>query len=280
VKHALRVVVAGIAGLLAVAAAVTVGLLAAPRAVRYEVPVVLREGWTMYEHAAALEAAGVVPAQAFLAACTDPVFVRSLGVPADDAEGFLFPDTYRFFVPTPAPTVVRRLVDNFAAKTAGWFREHRGEVDRAGRRFERDGREVVVTLASLIEAEAAVDRDRPLIASVLSNRLDGKDPAVARLEVDPTAVYGCLRLPWLASCRGARGRAPTRRMLDDGANPYNTYRHDGPPPGPIGNPGLSSLRAVLEHPDTDYLFYVARGDGSHTFSRTYDEHRRAVAGGP
>jgi UPF0755 protein len=112
---------------------------------------------------------------------------------------------------------------------------------------------------------------------VLWNRLTGKDPEVTRLQVDPTAVYGCRRTPSLASCGGASGRAPTRRMLDDDANRYNTYRHDGLPPGPIGNPGLASLRAALDRPATDDLFYVARGDGTHVFSRTYAEHRRAIA---
>jgi UPF0755 protein len=264
-------------GLVAIAAAVAVGLLVQARPVRYEVPVVLREGWTMYEDAAALEAAGVTTAGEFLAACTDVAFVRSLGVPADDAEGFLFPDTYRFRVPTPAAQVVARLVRNFRAKTDP-LRVGRGAALTELARATRVGGELSwVTLASLVEAEAAVDRERPRIAAVLWNRLAGKNPEVTRLQVDPTAVYGCLRAPSLASCRGASGHAPTRTMLDDAANPYNTYRHDRLPPGPIGNPGLASLRAVLDRPATDDLFYVARGDGTHVFSRTYAEHRRAIA---
>ncbi len=271
-----RTVLLAAAGFLVLAATVALGLLVAPRPVRYEVPVVLREGWTMYEDAAALEAAGVVPAADFLAACTDPVLVGSLGVPAGDAEGFLFPDTYRFRVPTPARQVVERLVRNYHARVDRLLEERRGAVVGLGRTLETGGERALIVLASMVEAEAAVDAERPRIAAVMWNRLTGKDPQVSRLQVDPTATYGCLRLPWLESCRGRRGRAPTRAMLDDAANPYNTYRHDGLPPGPIGNPGLASIRAVLDRPVTDDLFYVARGDGTHVFSKTYAEHQQAV----
>ena len=271
-----RTVVLAAAGFLAVASAVALGLLVAPRPVRYEVPVVLREGWTMVEDAAALEAAGVVSAADFLAACTDPVFVRSLGVPEGDAEGYLFPDTYRFRIPTPAREVVERLVRNYHARVGPLLEARRAAVVGLGRTLGTGGERALIILASMVEAEAAVDAERPRIAAVMWNRLTGKDPQVSRLQVDPTAVYGCLRLPWLDSCRGRRGRAPTRGMLDDAANPYNTYRHDGLPPGPIGNPGLASIRAVLDRPVTDELFYVARGDGTHVFSKTYAEHQQAV----
>ncbi|MBI5502890.1 MAG: endolytic transglycosylase MltG [Deltaproteobacteria bacterium] len=271
-----RGVVIGAAGFGVLAAGVAVGLLVQARAVRYEARVVLREGWTVYDVATALETAGVVPAEEFLAACFDRELVRGLGIPADDAEGFLFPDTYRFYARTPAREVLARLVDNFGAKTGEVRRGREAAIRELGTATGVDGELAWVTLASMVEAEAVVDRERPRIAGVMWNRLVGKDPEVSRLQVDPTAVYGCRRVPGLESCKGAEGRAPTRAMLDDAANPYNTYRHDGLPPGPIGNPGLASLRGVLVRPDTDDLFYVARGDGTHVFSRTYEEHRKAV----
>jgi UPF0755 protein len=257
-----------------------VGILAAPRPVRLEATVVLREGWTIFDLGRELERLNVCGARAFVAAATDTALVRGLGVPADDAEGFLFPATYRMTVPTPAARVVTRLVRTWHAR-AGRLLEQRAErVAQVGRRLGMDGRLALVTVASMVEAETAVSAERPRIASVIWNRLDGLDPALTRLQVDPTASYGCRRLPWLDSCARYPGRGPaTRRMLADPANPYNTYRRDGLPPGPIGNPGLDALRAALDPERTAFLFYVARGDGSgrHVFSRTFEEHRRAAA---
>ncbi|MBI5488296.1 MAG: endolytic transglycosylase MltG [Deltaproteobacteria bacterium] len=271
-----RGIVVGAAGFGVLVTGVAVGLLVQARAVRYETRVVLREGWTVYEVAAALGAAGVVGEAEFLAACFDREFVRGLGIPADDAEGFLFPDTYRFYARTPAREVLTRLVDNFREKTGELRKGREAAIRELGAAAGEDGELAWVTLASMVEAEAVVDRERGRIAAVMWNRLVKKDPEVTRLQVDPTAVYGCRRFSGLESCRGAEGRAATRAMLDDAANPYNTYRRDALPPGPIGNPGLASLRGVLGRPETDDLFYVARGDGTHEFSRTYEEHRKAV----
>jgi UPF0755 protein len=271
------VIAAGVAGgLLALGVLGALVLAYGARPKRLEVTVVLREGWTMYDHAAALRGAGVAKSDDFLRACRDPEVLALLPPGARDAEGFLFPDTYRFHVPTPAREVVLRLVRAFRRRAGDELDRHRADAEAIGRTLGRDGTLAVVTLASLVEAEAAVDGERPLIASVLWNRLTGKDPDVTRLQVDPTATYGCRRDPSLASCRGWRGGEPTRRMLADEANPYNTYRHEGLPPGPIGNPGLASIRAVLERRATSFLFYVARGDGTHVFSETYEEHRRSV----
>lgn len=254
-------------------------LLAAPRPVRLEATVIVREGWTIFDIARELERRRVCPALEFIAAATDPALARSLGLPADDAEGFLFPAAYRFAVPTPAPRIVARLVRTWHQRAAPLFERHPDRV-AAARKLAADGRLAVVTIASLVEAETAAAAERPRIASVIWNRLEGLDPALDRLQVDPAAAYGCRRFPRLPSCAGYAGRGPpTRAMLADPANPYNTYRRAGLPPGPIGNPGLDSLRAALEPERTDYLFYVARADGSgtHIFSRTYEEHLRAVA---
>jgi UPF0755 protein len=112
---------------------------------------------------------------------------------------------------------------------------------------------------------------------VFLNRL--RDPAFVphRLDADPTVSYGCLERPEAApSCAGFRGRI-SRAMTHDAANPYNTYRRESLPPGPICNPGASAIRAVLEPTPHGYYFFVARGGGRHVFTRTVDEHTRAIA---
>ena len=134
----------------------------------------------------------------------------------------------------------------------------------------------VVTLASLIEKEAAVDDERPIIASVFLNRLRDATFVPRRLQSDPASAYGCIAVPeTAASCRTFTGKVTHEMNADDG-NPYNTYRHDGLPPGPIANPGEKSLAAVLAPPDTHYFYFVARGENRHTFSETYAQHNEAI----
>jgi UPF0755 protein len=137
----------------------------------------------------------------------------------------------------------------------------------------------VLILASIVEKEARVPEERPVIAGVFLNRLRSETFLPRRrLQADPTAAYGCLADPTCApSCAGWNGRSITRRMLQDPANPYNTYRREGLPPGPIANPGLPSIRAVLEPERHDYLYFVVKGGGRHHFSETIEEHDRAVA---
>jgi UPF0755 protein len=111
---------------------------------------------------------------------------------------------------------------------------------------------------------------------VFLNRLSDPTFVPHRLDADPTVSYGCLLAPQIApSCAGFHGRI-SRAMTHDPLNPYNTYRLEGLPPGPICNPGLGSIRAVLQPAQHDYLFFVARGGRRHAFSRTIDEHNRAV----
>jgi len=119
----------------------------------------------------------------------------------------------------------------------------------------------ILTLASMIEKEAVVPEERPLIASVFHNRMNRKMP----LQSDPTSVYGI---------RAFAGRISRQDILRD--SPYNTYRIQGLPPGPIGNPGDSAIEAVLFPARTRYLYFVARKDGTHQFSATLEEHNRAV----
>src|SRR5262249_6208505 len=131
-------------------------------------------------------------------------------------------------------------------------------------------------LASVVEKEAARSDELPIIASVFFNRLNDPDFQPLRmLQSDPTAGYGCVALPSIESCKGFTGRV-TPAILRDPGNPYNTYRHPGLPPGLIPNPGLAAIEAVLVPAKTDYLFFVAQGDGRHAFSRTLGEHEAAI----
>jgi UPF0755 protein len=191
-------------------------------------------------------------ADSFLAATHDMLFLRTLGVPGTNAEGFLFPDTYRLIPGGAARVVVRTMIAEF-------FRHwDDGLAERAHQR----GLSLndTVTLASIVEAEARVSAERPRIAAVYLNRLRGGLP----LQADPTVLY-------------AIGERRPRTLLEDleHPSPYNTYRTGGLPPGPIGNPGLESLRAVLWPDDACRdLYFVARGDGTHLFATDFEGHQR------
>ena len=136
------------------------------------------------------------------------------------------------------------------------------------------GRREIVILASIVEKEAAVDDERPIVASVFLNRL--RDPAFSpkRLQSDPTAGYGCL-VVMTSACTSYIGKI-THEINADPENPYSTYTHDGLPPGPISNPGAKSLEAVMSPALTHYFYFVAKGGGRHTFSETLGGHNAAV----
>jgi UPF0755 protein len=193
-------------------------------------------------------------------------------------EGFLFPATYELSVDSAPEAVIRTMVRTFRRRLQRLGDKHAGAFARLSKQ-RGWGEHEIVTLASIVEREAARSDERATIASVYLNRLDDPEfrPA-GMLQADPTAAYGCLvaqEKP--ASCLGFTGRV-TPAMLRDAGNPYNTYKHPGLPPGPIANPGEGSLEAVLAPAKTDFLFFVASGNGRHTFSRTLDEHNRAVHG--
>ena len=141
------------------------------------------------------------------------------------------------------------------------------------------GESEILTLASIVEKEAQVDEERPIIASVFFNRLDDESFRPRRmLQSDPTAGYGCLVLgETIPSCRDYQQRI-VPAILRDASNPYNTYRHPGLPPGPIANPSEASVLAVLTPAKTNYLFFVATGNGRHRFSSSYEEHESHVRG--
>ena len=216
------------------------------------VTVTIPEGWRLEQIADRLAAAGLCGRAAFLAAARDPALLREVGLSAPSAEGFLFPETYSFPQPAEPADIVRAMHRQFAKVWAELTAEAPpGDLTPLQ----------AVTLASIVERETAAPAERPLVAAVFLNRLRIGMP----LQADPTVIYG---IP------GFDGNLRRRDLARP--NPYNTYVIRGLPPGPIAGPGRSSLAAVLRPAPVDYLYFVARADGTHQFSRTLREHNQAV----
>jgi UPF0755 protein len=214
------------------------------------------EGARIDEVVEAVVAAGIVEREPFQAAVTDTGPIRDLDPAATDLEGYLFPDTYRFPRNTAATEIVAAMVARFRHV---WDRI--AAEDCAG--GDADVRDTVI-LASLVERETGQDEERPIISAVFHNRLRLGMP----LQCDPTVIYGLVR----------EGRYEGRLSRTDleSSTPYNTYVHRGLPPGPIANPGEKSLHAALCPGDSDYIYFVSMNTGRHHFSRTLEEHQRAV----
>jgi len=240
------------------------------------VTVTIPEGWNRFQIASRLANRGIVTrADVFIETTEDPALLARMGIPAESAEGYLFPDTYEFYSGTDPELVVRRLVENQREK----FEEIADRHPEGLRDLERlggDPEHLAVVLASIVEKEAARKEEQGIIAGVFLNRLLLEAFSSRLLQADPTVAYGCVAArPTPATCKGFSG-ALERRHLEDATNPYNTYVHPGLPPGPISNPGISAIEAVLHPTITSYLYFVARGDGSHEFSATLEEHKAAV----
>jgi UPF0755 protein len=216
------------------------------------------EGLTLEEIADQLARAGFGRREVFLDLMRSPKLIADFDPDAPDLEGYLFPETYSFASGTGEKEIVETLVKTFR------------------RRFERDvrprmaqgspGKTVrqVVTLASIVEKEARVAGDRPLIAAVYRNRLDRR----IGLAADPTVIYALKRVGrWTGNIRKEDLRMDS---------PYNTYRYAGLPPGPICSPGLASLEAAAAPAAVPYLYFVSRNDGTHVFAETLAEHNRNV----
>lgn len=237
--------------------------------------VTIPEGWSRFDIAKRLQSLHVAWSVGFLDATANTDLLREIGIDGDSAEGFLFPATYELPLDSDPKDVVRRLVAEFDRRFLQLEQNHRlGRAQLEGTLGW--GRREIVTLASMVEKEAAVDEERPVIASVFLNRL--RDPNFKRkvLQCDPTSGYGCLALrDRVPACAGYTGKI-THAINMDPLNTYSTYVHEGLPPGPIGNPGTKALQAVLAPASTKYLFFVVRGDRRHAFSETIEEHNVAV----
>ncbi len=219
----------------------------------------VQEGWTMFDIADAFEKEGLCRREDFLRAAQDTSLIEDLAPTARNLEGFFFPSTYEFSRHATPEQIAAAMVRHFRAV---W-----GILDASGTNFFSSGLnlEEVVVMASLVERETSIERERPLVAGVFYNRLERRFP----LQCDPTVQYA-LEL----------AGKPTR-IVGHGnlhfESPYNTYLRAGLPPGPIANPGEASLRAALDPAPTDYFYFVANDQGGHFFSRTLAEHNRNVA---
>jgi UPF0755 protein len=219
--------------------------------------VTIPEGWTMFDIADEFERQGICSRQEFLAAAHDTSLVWDLSPQAKSLEGFLFPSTYEFTRHTTCEQAARRMVQNFRAVWETMVADAPPPAELTPAQ--------VVTLASLVERETPNVAERPIVASVFYNRLRRGDA----LQCDPTVQYAMA-----LGGHPTKGVHPQDLRID---SPYNTYQHRGLPPGPIANPGEASLRASLMPASTDYLYFVANGQGGHFFSRTLAEHNRNVA---
>jgi len=212
----------------------------------------LLEGWSVEQIADQINKVMGLSKDEILSLSNDYRFLKNHDIQASSIEGYLFPDTYHFFDGDTPHIILSNLVDEYKKF---WNDERRHRADELGL-SEHD----VVTLASIIEGEAIYDSERPTISAVYHNRLN----IGMRLQADPTIQYIIDDGP--------------RRLLNRDLrikSPYNTYLHEGLPPGPINSPGEESLLAALYPEENEYLFFVAKGDGYHTFTKNEEEHNRA-----
>lgn len=220
-------------------------------------PVVVIEGLTLEETASQIAEQGFGDRARLVELMSSPTSVADLDPEAITLEGYLFPDTYAFARGTVEEDIVAAMVATFRQRWEEEVRPMLADDD------ERTLREVVV-LASIVEKEAGVDEERPMVAGVYTNRLER---GIA-LYADPTVIYA------LKSAGTWDGNIRRRDLKIE--SPYNTYVYPGLPPGPIASPGLASLQAAAQPADVPYMFFVSRNDGSHVFATTLAEHNRNV----
>jgi len=219
------------------------------------VRVTIPEGLTAEAIASRLAAVGLVNKERFLELVRDERLIYGdngpIEKPTYDLEGYLFPDTYFFVRSQPEEEIIKRMVHRFSQVAEGILED--APLPEGFSLHE------MVTLASIIEKEVMVDREAPLVSAVFWNRLRIGMP----LQSDPTVQFLMDR--------------PRKLYYGDLAidSPYNTYKYRGLPPGPIASPGTVSIRAALQPSDDDYLYFVAKGDGTHAFSKTFAQHRAA-----
>ena len=252
--------------------------------------VVVPEGYTMFDIARAIEAAGLGPADEFLkVAQNDTELIADIAPGAHSLEGYLFPDTYQFTRMMSMSEMAAAMVCQFHAvaqqigllegsERTGESRPGSGRIcvmvtakirevsdkSESNRPEDFNLLERTVIMASIVEKETAVPEERPLVASVYYNRL-AKHIA---LDADPSIIYAELLA---GTYQGALHHADMQF-----SSPYNTYRNAGLPPGPIGNPGRSALEAAMHPAQTDYYYFVADAQGHHRFAHSFEEHNKNV----
>lgn len=218
--------------------------------------ITIPEGYTLRQIGERLETHEIGQAERFveLARRGGEAFETSFAHPGASLEGYLFPDTYLMPIGSSEELAIRMMLDAFGSKIAEPLAD---DVSGSGMTLHE-----CVTLASLVEREARIPKDRALVSAVVHNRLRIGMP----LQVDATVIY-------------ALGYHKNRLLYSDYEvdSPYNTYKNPGLPPGPIASPGLESVKAALHPAKAGYLYYVARPDGSHIFTHTFEEHKQATS---
>ncbi len=219
--------------------------------IEYEIRVI--EGDSLLEISDAFSKAGIIAKDAFMKLARDPALLSAYGIDAPSIEGYIFPDTYLIPKGMPAEDALGTMINKMRDKY----------TDRMVRRMDETGmsEKEVLTLASIVEKEAVVDSERPLISAVYHNRLKENMP----LQADPTCIYG------IKSSREKITKEDLRRKTA-----YNTYVVKGLPPGPIASPGIKSIMAALYPANVPYLYFVSNDDRSHRFSTNIADHERAV----
>jgi UPF0755 protein len=237
----------------------------------------LPEGKNMLECFALIEAAHIASAAELEQLARDKDYLAAHAIIGDSVEGYLFPDTYEFRVGEKPRVVLDRLIARHQEVWNELYAKHGQAAATLKERLHWSDRDLLI-LASIVEKEAVDPAERPRIAQVFVNRLTFDSFKSRRLETDPTIRYGCeVPLQKSAACQAwNKGDRLHRAQLDDKDNPYNTYQHQGLPPGPIGNPGRSSIEAALAPDGSDYLYFVAKDARNHVFSKTFDEHKKNV----
>jgi UPF0755 protein len=231
--------------------------------------VVIPEGFNMFDIAQAIHNAGLGSSEDFLKVATsDTALISDLAPDAKTLEGYLFPNTYEFTRMQTMEEMAAAMVKQFrlVAKEIGLTNDAKiTDVKNSDLENQSNDVQQTVTLASIIEKETAAPEERPLVASVYYNRM-AKHGA---LQADPSVIYAELLQ---GSYSGALHHADMQFHSD-----YNTYTHPGLPPGPIGNPGKTSLEAAMHPADTDYFYFVSNGNGHHRFAKNLEEHNKNVA---
>jgi len=220
----------------------------------FDIRVTFPEGFTIYEIEDILPDSLGADGEIMKSLCINEKFLDSLNFPGPTCEGYLFPETYYFAIDARPRDILGRMYSTFRSK---WT----DEMERRSMALKMK-RKDIVTLASIIEAEAKVPSERGVISSVYHNRLR----IGMLLQADPTTIYGLKSFD----------RLLTTTDLDTSSSEYNTYRHSGLPPGPINNPGIESIYAALWPDSTDFLYFVSNGDGTHWFTRTSKDHINAI----
>ncbi|MEJ7602474.1 MAG: endolytic transglycosylase MltG [Kofleriaceae bacterium] len=253
------------------------------------VKVTLPEGKTMLEYFEILEQAKVAGAKELEALARDKALLQRRAIAGDSADGYLFPDTYQFRVGEKPAVVIDRLITRHQEVWNQLVQRHPKDTAKLKDKLGWSDRDIL-TMASIVEKEAVDPAERPRIAQVFINRLTSERFKPRRLETDPTIRYGCLVpqqksapcVAWIEMCTKVGKPPGCERLrslqLEDSDNPYNTYRHEGLPPGPIANPGKASIEATLSPDGSDFFYFVATAKNSrtHAFAKSMDEHRRNV----